>query len=291
MLESVRGGVGRLPVLSIVPAGQIKVTVVSRPALDVAALRTRVDPAFVASLDVVADTASTNADLLRAAATGAPAGTVLVAEWQHAGRGRFDRSWVSPPRAGLTFSMLLRPEQVRPERWGWLPLLAGASLCVAVRSLLPAGADVALKWPNDLLVGGRKAAGILAEAASSAVVVGMGVNVDHGAEELPASVAATSLALTFPDAPVDRGRLLIAVLSAFAERYAWWCAAGDDTRLIAEYAQLCATIGSDVQVTTAGETFTAYAVSVDEGGRLVLKTATGPRVLSAADIAHVRPRM
>lgn len=263
----------------------------SRPALDVPALRSQVDRAFVASLDVVAETASTNADLLRAAAAGAPAGTVLVAEWQHAGRGRFDRSWVSPPRAGLTFSMVLRPDQVRPERWGWLPLLAGSSLCVAVRSLLPPGADVALKWPNDLLVGGRKAAGILAEAASGVVVVGMGVNVNHGAEELPASVAATSLALTFPDAPVDRGQLLIAVLSAFAERYAWWCADGNNTRVIAEYAQLCATIGSDVQVTTPGETFAAYAVSVDEGGRLILKTATGPRVVSAADIAHVRPRM
>ncbi len=266
-------------------------TLVSRPALDVAALRAQVDPSFVASLDAVAQTASTNADLLGSAAAGAPAGTVLVAEWQHAGRGRFDRSWVSPPRAGLTFSMLLRPEQVRSDRWGWLPLLAGSSLCVAVRSLLPAGADVALKWPNDLLVGGRKSAGILAEAVSGAVVVGIGVNVDHDAEELPASVAATSLALTYPNAPVDRGQLLIAVLSAFAERYAWWCAEADNTRVIAEYAQLCATIGSDVQVTTPSETFAAYAVSVDEGGRLVLKTATGPRVLSAADIAHVRPRI
>src|SRR2546421_684603 len=87
---------------------------------------------------------STNVDLLHAAADGAPEGIVRVAHFQNGGRGRLDRSWSSPPGAGLTFSVLLRPAVPTPT-WGWLPLLAGVALAQAV------GADAKLKWPNDVL--------------------------------------------------------------------------------------------------------------------------------------------
>src|SRR5262249_5320177 len=144
-----------------------------------------------ARVEVVEEIASTNTDLL--AASGAPDRSVLAAEHQTAGRGRFDRSWTSPPRAGLTFSVLLRPAVPAPL-WGWLPLLAG----LALRGALPATAHVptSLKWPNDLLAtqDGRKLAGILVQTSGDAVVVGMGVNVDTTADELPDG-AATSLAL------------------------------------------------------------------------------------------------
>ena len=114
---------------------------------------------------------------------------MLVAELQTGGRGRLDRSWSSPSRAGLTFSVLLRPTVPVPG-WGWLPLLAGLALRRTV------GGDAALKWPNDLLLGpdDGKVAGILAQAGEGAVVIGVGLNVTLTAAELPVPTA-TSLAL------------------------------------------------------------------------------------------------
>jgi BirA family transcriptional regulator, biotin operon repressor / biotin---[acetyl-CoA-carboxylase] ligase len=147
-------------------------------------------------VEVVVRGGSTNAALLASAAAGAPDRSVLVAEHQDAGRGRLGREWVSPPGTGVTVSVLLRPGDVSPDRYGWLPLLTGLAVRDAVRDLVPA--QVCLKWPNDLLLGAaqRKAGGILAEAASgpdgTAVVLGIGLNVAGTPAELPAG--ATSLA-------------------------------------------------------------------------------------------------
>src|SRR5215813_4287870 len=106
---------------------------------------------FVSALRVLPELGSTNTALLAAAEDGAPHGSVVVAEAQTAGKGRLGRAWVAPPRSGLFVSILLRPE-VSPSRWGWLPLLAG----VAVRSAVArvSELEVALKWPNDLILPG-----------------------------------------------------------------------------------------------------------------------------------------
>ena len=134
---------------------------------------------------IVESTASTNDDLLEAAAT-LPSGTVLAAEYQAAGRGRQNRTWTSPARAGLTFSVLLRPD-VPPGQWGWLPLLAGVAVCDAVREVTIV--DAALKWPNDLLVGDQwaKAGGILSQRSGDVVVIGIGVNVSTTGPSCPTS--------------------------------------------------------------------------------------------------------
>src|SRR3984885_3464062 len=123
------------------------------PALDAAALRRAVlrPGGLWRALDVTPSTGSTNADLLARARDGAPEGEVLAAEEQTAGRGRMGRSWQSPPRAALTFSLLLRPAPVPPARRGWLPLLAGTAVAGAVRTV--AAVDARLKWPNDGLGG------------------------------------------------------------------------------------------------------------------------------------------
>jgi BirA family transcriptional regulator, biotin operon repressor / biotin---[acetyl-CoA-carboxylase] ligase len=149
------------------------------------------------AIETVECTGSTNADLL-ARATGrtrAPEGLVLVAEEQTAGRGRMGRTWVAPPHTALTFSVLLRPTWIPSGRLGWLPLLTGISACVALRSV--AGVEASLKWPNDVLAGGRKLAGILAEASGDTVVIGIGVNVSTTPAELPepgpGSLSATSI--------------------------------------------------------------------------------------------------
>jgi BirA family biotin operon repressor/biotin-[acetyl-CoA-carboxylase] ligase len=258
------------------------------------ALRSALADSFVVALDVVAETTSTNADLVAAARGGAAEATVLVADFQHAGRGRFARTWASPPRAGLTFSMLLRPTAVPVVRWGWLPLLTGVALHEAVRAVLPDEAIVALKWPNDLLLGprGAKAAGILAEAGPDFVVVGIGLNVDHRADELP-NEQATSLRLSFPSAPVTREVLLAQILESFGRWYARWLDAGGDpdaSGLRAAYESASATLGRTVQVSLSGREITGPAVAIDANGALVVAEGTDRVIVSAGDVTHARLR-
>ena len=212
---------------------------------------------------------------------------MVVAESQTGGRGRLGRAWQSPPRAGLTFSMLFRPG-VPPARRGWLPLLVGAA---AARALAErCDLDVAVKWPNDLLVGGRKVAGILAEAVDDAVVVGVGLNVSTTHDELPVETA-TSLALEMGSA-VDRAPLLLAMLRAIGPLYLDWAAAGGSAEAVAPaYRALCDTLAREVQVTLPGDQLLAgTAVAVDDDGRLVVRTKAGDEhALTAGDVVHVRP--
>ena len=238
---------------------------------------------------VVAETGSTNADLAAAAERGAAEGAVLVAESQTAGRGRLHREWASPPRAGLTFSMLLRPDGVPAARWGWLPLLAGVSVARAVARL--GEIEARLKWPNDLLVGPgrRKAAGLLAQIAGGAAVVGVGLNVTTRADELPdgaTSLAASGAACT------DRDPLLRAILRAFAEDYRRWREVGGDAErcgLAAAYAELSDTLGREVVVTLpAGDPLRGVASAIGADGRLVVTGEGGASAVAAGDVTHVR---
>ncbi|MCW2527709.1 MAG: biotin/acetyl-CoA-carboxylase ligase [Pseudonocardiales bacterium] len=273
----------------------------TRDPLDAEALRAALlgSSKLVSSVDVVEETTSTNADLLVAAGTGGQSGQILVAEFQSAGRGRFDRIWTSPPRAGLTFSLLLRPEVPR-ARWGWLPLLTGLALRGAVLAGLPGSAvpgsigdDVRLKWPNDLLLGpdAGKAAGILVQATADAAVVGVGVNVDHTRDELPTEQA-TSLHLVFGGAAPSRSALLVDFMTEFETRYAAWSEAAGDadaSGLRREYLAACDTIGRAVRVERPDGDLDGRADSVDADGSLVLLTADGARTLSAGDVVHLRP--
>lgn len=259
-----------------------------RPPLDAAALAQALagpDRPW-REVRVVQRTASTNADLVAQARRGAPGGLVLVAEEQVAGRGRLDRTWTSLPRSGLTFSVLLRPA-VDAAQWGWLPLLAGLATAEAVSRL--AEVDVALKWPNDLVVGGRKLAGLLAERVGDAVVLGLGLNVTLRADERPVPEA-TSLALEGA-ACTDRDPLLRAVLRRLSVRLDAWTATGGDPRggLAADYRARCDTLGRTVRVDVPGGTAVeGRAVDVDDAGRLVVQTASGTVSLAAGDVVHLR---
>ncbi len=249
---------------------------------------------------VVAETGSTNADLAGPAAEGAPEGTVLVTESQTAGRGRLGRPWAAPPRSGLMFSMLLRPAVPVPLL-GWMPLLAGVAVVTAVRRMtawsqgedVPGGdvaVDARLKWPNDLLVGDRKLAGILVEKIDDALVVGVGLNVGLREAELPVPTA-TSLAIE--GAPLsDRAPLLRAILREFETWYREWTALGGDPEssgLRTAYKDLCATLGRPVRVELpGGEVMTGTARDVDGAGRLVVAGARGDSAISAGDVVHVR---
>jgi BirA family biotin operon repressor/biotin-[acetyl-CoA-carboxylase] ligase len=244
-------------------------------------------------LAVVESTGSTNADLLARALAGEPEGAVLAAEEQRAGRGRMGRTWTSPPRAALTFSVLLKPA-VPPARRGWLPLLAGVAVATAVTQVT--GVRTGLKWPNDLLTADAKLAGILAEASGDAVVVGIGLNVSTEPAEFPSArpgaLPATSLRAAGATA-LDRASLLLAILGEFEHWYrAWQRAGGDPDRsgLRAEYMGLSATIGRTVRAELpGGQALSGPAVGVDSDGRLLVRVSSGTEVaVSAGDVVHLR---
>jgi len=259
-------------------------------------------------VEVVAESASTNAELASRAAT-LPAGYVLACEHQTAGHGRLGRSWVAPAKAGLTFSALLRPDVPR-EQWGWIPLLVGVALCETVRGT---GVAAALKWPNDLLVGldEFKAAGVLVEvAADGSVVLGVGLNVTTAAAELPIPQA-TSLLLAGA-AVLDRTHLLIDLLNSIGHWYERWLGAGGDAQvcgLAAEYERVCASIGREVTVARVGaesDPHQGVVTGVDPAGRLRLRLSNeiaenrsagdlalrslggGEVLIDAGDVVHVR---
>jgi BirA family transcriptional regulator, biotin operon repressor / biotin---[acetyl-CoA-carboxylase] ligase len=272
------------------------VTEPGRPPLDAAALHAAIvrPGGLWRSVEVTAVTGSTNADLLARAADGEPEGVVLVAEQQSAGRGRLGRAWVAPPRAALTFSALLRPAAVPRARLGWLPLLAGVAVAAAVRAV--ARVDAQLKWPNDVLAGPGKLAGILGEASGAAVVVGIGVNVSTGPGELPppgpGALAATSLYLEGA-ASLDRTALLAEILAGLERRYqAWGQVFGDSERsgLRAEYTGLCATLGRRVRVELpGGRPLDGLAAGVDADGRLLVSVPPDADLpVAAGDIVHLR---
>ncbi|SDT76498.1 biotin--[acetyl-CoA-carboxylase] ligase [Actinoplanes derwentensis] len=270
-------------------------TELDRPPLSERALtRALVTPGgFWSRIEVREETGSTNADVSAAAAQGVPEGLVVVAESQVAGRGRRDRQWMSPPRAGLTVSVLLRPGPTVPtSAFGWLPLLAGVALAEAVNRV--SDVDATLKWPNDLIVHDRKCAGILAEVAGDAVVVGIGLNVSTRAEELPETtgVPATSLRLAGAE-NIDRDPLLRALLRGVDRWYGGWRDAAGDAEmcgLLATYQRSCATIGRDVRVLLpAGGEKAGEAIAVDRDGQLVIRTVEGSEFrVSAGDVLHVR---
>jgi len=250
------------------------------------------------SVEVVETTGSTNTDLL---ARGGPERQVLVAEEQTAGRGRMGRSWVSQPGTALTFSVLLRPVTVPASRRGWLPLLTGVAVATAVRSVTPVAAT--LKWPNDVLAGDRKLAGILAEQSGQSgsssgsgdvLVIGIGLNVTTPSDALPVSpsgLRATSLLAE--GATVEREPLLAEVLRSFERWYLPFRADPDPARagLLAEYRSLCATLGRHVRVELpVGKALSGIAEDIDADGRLLVREDATADVsaVSAGDIIHLR---
>jgi BirA family transcriptional regulator, biotin operon repressor / biotin---[acetyl-CoA-carboxylase] ligase len=243
-------------------------------------------------LDVRTETGSTNADVVEAAKGGAPEGLIVVAEQQLAGRGRRERQWVSPARAGLTLSVLLRPTDVPHRHWAWLPLLAGVALHGAVLRI--AELDGRLKWPNDLLIGDAKCAGILAEVTGDAVVIGVGLNVTTRADELPETTGAPATSLKLAGAQsTDRDPLLKALLRGMAQWYGGWREAGGDAEmcgLLGAYRRTCGTIGrwSRVQL-PGGAELVGEVRTVNPDGQLVIRTEDGTEHrVSAGDVVHVR---
>ncbi len=218
------------------------------------------------SVSVTEETTSTQIDL----ANNFKAGNVLVAEYQSAGRGRLDRKFEVPPRKGLTFSFCLDAQ----AELGWIPLITGLAVSNAINKYLNQNLTN-VKWPNDLLIDGKKLAGILSEKNSFGVVVGVGINIFQTREELPIDNA-VSLSMF---GEIDRTELLIEILNEL----------GNMLSNIAihknEYRSKCATLGKTVRATLPnGEVIEDMAIAISEEGALLLKN----REISVGDILHLR---
>jgi len=153
------------------------------------------------------------------AATGAPEGAVVLADYQTGGRGQRGRPWTAPAGTALLFSVVLRP-RLPVARWPEIPLAMGCAVAEGLEAVAPVSAK--LKWPNDVLVAGRKLAGILAEGVASTpplVVLGIGVNVSQRDTDWPADLAGTARSLAGLGAPVARETLLAALLARLARWY------------------------------------------------------------------------
>lgn len=267
------------------------------------------------SVRFVASTGSTNADLLAAARGGEPEGSVLVADHQTAGRGRHGRSWVAPPGAALLASALLRPPRTSPA-----VALLSPTVALAVRdACAAAGADVLLKWPNDVIAQVRgearatgepdeaKLAGVLAELhvaedGAIAVVAGFGVNL-LSQPALRATVAAQageSERDFVPLPPIaleevaaerpDRNELLVSVLLRLEAWYRRLQEPAGGRALLDELRRHSATLGRRVRVLTPGGAVDGDATDLSEDGRLVVETVDGPIRVAAGDCHHLRSR-
>lgn len=233
---------------------------------------------------------STNDEAKALAEAGAEHGEVVVAELQTGGRGRRGRSWISPARRNVAFSVILRPEDLPPARAPELTLVAAVAICDALRH---AGVEAGIKWPNDVLVRGRKIAGILTELSAEAdrvhwVVVGVGVNVNARPEDFPPELRgqATSL-LIERDQPAPRALFLVACLAGLEGWYDRHAEEGF-APIRQAWRERSVTLGQDVTVRSDGDEVTGRAEDIDEAGALLVRTATGLVRVTSGDVALPR---
>ncbi len=228
---------------------------------------------------------STNTWLAQRALEGAPEGLVAVADFQSAGRGRLDRRWESPPGASLLCSILLRPN-VAPDQ---LQLVV-ACVALAARAALVrlSGVRPALKWPNDLIVGDAKIAGLLAEIVAVderlAVVVGIGVNLTH---EGPANVVSTSVRAE-SGVTITPPALLDILLDELEARRASLDSSDGQATLRDEYQRALVTLGRLVRVERTNDVLVGLATSVDEFGQLIVVVNGEEVAVTVGDVVHVR---
>jgi BirA family biotin operon repressor/biotin-[acetyl-CoA-carboxylase] ligase len=225
-------------------------------------------------------TGSTQVTALEMAAAGAPEWTLVAAGHQTQGRGRLGREWRDAPGRALLLSVVLRPE-LSPARAGLLPLLAGTALAHACGEV--ADQRAACKWPNDVLIAGRKVAGILAESVMDGdrfayVVLGIGVNLGTPPAELPEAGAVEAGAAEILDA------FLSALVRGYEPAHPAFGGA-----VVAGYREMCATLGMRVRATTAeGDVVEGQAEDIEELGGLVVRTSDGPRVVRFGTVEHLR---
>jgi BirA family biotin operon repressor/biotin-[acetyl-CoA-carboxylase] ligase len=228
-------------------------------------------------IQVFEQTTSTNDVVDKLARDGVREGAVVFAESQTKGRGRLGRAWMSPLRKGLWFSVLLRPA-LRPQETTQLTVISATALRRAIKNVTGLVADI--KWPNDLLLGGKKTAGILTEMSAEPdrvrqVILGIGLDVNQEAEDFPPELRplATSLKLAAGRA-FSRAELAVEILRELEADYSQ-IRAGRFATVADEWESACITIGRQVTVQTGSRRFRGRAESLDEDGALLVRSEHG----------------
>ncbi len=230
---------------------------------------------------------STNDVAKQLADAGEPEGTLVIADEQTAGRGRLGRAWIAPPHSSILMSLVLRPA-LAPHQVGWVTMAVALGACQAIRA--ETGLAVQIKWPNDLIVRGKKLAGILSEAGIvndelEYVVVGIGVNVNFNVtaiERIPAD--ATTIADELRQ-PFPRVRLVQTLLQSIEEYYL-----RVNENLVPEYSARLSTLNQWVCVQTPAGVEAGMAERVNENGALILRRADGSRIeLIAGEVTLIKP--
>jgi BirA family biotin operon repressor/biotin-[acetyl-CoA-carboxylase] ligase len=258
----------------------------------------RTNRLYIGEVVFLEETPSTNQVLVDALRAGATDGLVVVADRQSAGRGRYQRSWVSPPVGALLCSILLRPELPVDQLYN---LTSVVSLAARRACLGFGGTDVSLKWPNDLVTPAGKLAGVLAELVIStpppSVVVGIGCNL-YWPEGWPPADDSTGIAELIKDATtleqscgrqIPRDEFLDSFLDEVDSLYSTLLGPDGPGTIRREYASSCSTIGQRVQVDTPTGRLVGTATGVNEDGSLEVEVAGHPQRISAADVVHLRP--
>jgi BirA family transcriptional regulator, biotin operon repressor / biotin---[acetyl-CoA-carboxylase] ligase len=234
---------------------------------------------------------STNTEAARQAARGAPEGVCVVAREQTRGRGRQDRLWVSPADAGLYFSVVLRPAGLAAVYWPLLTLAAAVGVHDAL--VETCGLETDIKWPNDIMGGGGKLCGILAETIETetgrAIILGIGINLDDGAfppELKGVAVSVSSLTGRTPDAE----QLLESLVRAVGRRYSMLQEAGGPAETVGAWTKRSSyAYGRPVRVALAAETFTGRTRGLEPDGALRVETEQGEiRIVRAGDVTSLR---
>lgn len=238
--------------------------------------------------------ASTNLTAAERGAAGESEGLTVVADHQAAGRGRMARTWFSPPNRNLYVTILLRPP-LPPVAIPQLAIVAAIAIRRAIRELRP-DLPIAIKWPNDLLVNGRKLCGILCEMTceghkTSHAVVGFGVNANVGDAEWPPELRQTAVSLrSATGQTVNRARLLAAILNHFEPVYQEWITTQNLNMIHSEWQSASALDGKIVTITQFEQTITGLAQGITPEGALVILRPDGTRKIIHAGDAHIGAR-
>ena len=221
-------------------------------------------------------TDSTNTRAKAFAENGGAAGALFVADQQVAGKGRRGRQWQSPPGSSISMSILLRP-QIPPDKASMLTLVAAISVAQGIREA--SGLETGIKWPNDIVIGGRKCVGILTEMSTEIdfinyVVVGIGINVSQA--EFPEEIRETATSLQLESGkPQRRAAIIAACMKALEENYETFLRSQDLSGLIEGYSELLVNRGRQVRILQPGNEFEAEAIGINEQGELLVRCQDG----------------
>ncbi|SDH41829.1 biotin--[acetyl-CoA-carboxylase] ligase [Alteribacillus bidgolensis] len=205
-------------------------------------------------------------------------GTLVVADYQQKGKGRLGREWHSPPGTGLWFSLILRPD-IPPQKAPQLTLLTAVAVTEGINKA--AGIEAQIKWPNDILIDGKKTAGILTEMQSEpdrvqAVIVGIGININQQPEHFPELLLskATSLSIAKENKIFSRAKVIAAILERYEDWYYQYLIDGFE-QVRKRWEELAVTIGKEITATTVTKTVEGLAQGITEDGVLLLKKKDG----------------